>query len=410
MRKFALSFTNLEIWVIGLCVAASFISPRALPVALGSVLVFGLFRMIAHSQLSIRTPADWPIGLMILMAPVTCWASAAPEITIPQVFRLLAGIGIYYAIINWTISFNRMRWLLRGVWLAGLGLALYAFVSVQWGNTKLYFIPAAIYTQFPTLVTDTANPNVMAGNLVILLPCLLGVLLFSGKRLQWFDQGLSVLAASVITIVLILTQSRGGIFALGEILMLLVALRWKRGWILLAGAVVLVSAVVLFFGSTTILDVILANATLGGIDGRLEVWSRAVYMIQDFPFTGVGMGSYGRTADLLYPFFLYAPGTTSHAHNLFLQIAVDLGVPGLIAWLAIWILMLSTAFQLYRYGQARQDGLAGGLGAGFMCSQIALVSHGMLDAVTWGMVKPAPLVWVLWGLTVAGWYVYGRQR
>jgi putative inorganic carbon (HCO3(-)) transporter len=209
---------------------------------------------------------------------------------------------------------------------------------------------------------------------------------------------------------LILTQSRGGIFALGEILMLLVALRWKRGWILLAGAVVLVSAVVLFFGSTTILDVILANATLGGIDGRLEVWSRAVYMIQDFPFTGVGMGSYGRTADLLYPFFLYAPGTTSHAHNLFLQIAVDLGVPGLIAWLAIWILMLSTAFQLYRYGQARQDGLAGGLGAGFMCSQIALVSHGMLDAVTWGMVKPAPLVWVLWGLTVAGWYVYGRQR
>jgi putative inorganic carbon (HCO3(-)) transporter len=410
MRKLALSFTNLEIWVVGLCVAASFVSQRALPVAVGSALAFGLLRWIAYSRFSIRTPADWPIGLLILMVPVTCWATAVPEITISQGLRLLAGIGIYYAIINWTTSLARMRWLLRGVWLAGLLLALYAFISVQWGNTKLYFIPVAIYAQFPTLVSDTANPNVMAGILVILLPCALGVLLFSSRRLRWFDRGLSVLAASVITIVLILTQSRGGIFALGEILILLVVLRWKRGWILLAGAVVLVSAVILFYGSTTILDVILANATLGGIDGRLEVWSRAVYMIQDFPFTGVGMGSYGRTADLLYPFFLYTPGSVPHTHNLFLQIAVDLGIPGLTAWLAIWMLMTSTAFQLFRRGRALQDGWASGLGAGLLCGQLALVSHGMLDAVTWGMVKPAPLVWVLWGLTMASWYVYGRQK
>jgi putative inorganic carbon (hco3(-)) transporter len=410
MRKLVLSFTNLEIWVVGLCVAASFITPRALPVAVGSALAFRLLRWIAYSHVSLRTPADWPIGLLILMVPITCWASAAPEITIPQVLRLLAGIGIYYAIANWTTSFVRMRWLLRGVWLAGLLLAFYAFISVQWANTKLYFIPASIYTQFPTLVTDTANPNVMAGNLVILFPCALGVLLFSGKHLRWFDQGLSVLAASVIAIALILTQSRGGILALGEILILLVVLRWRWGWILLAGAVVVVCAVVLLFGPTTILDVILANATLGGIDGRLEVWSRAVYMIQDFPFTGVGMGSYGRTADLLYPFFLYAPGTSSHAHNLFLQIAVDLGVPGLVAWLAIWILMFNVTLSLYRHGRARQDGWAGGLGAALLCSQMALVSHGMLDAVTWGMVKPAPLVWVLWGLIVASWYVYGRRR
>jgi putative inorganic carbon (HCO3(-)) transporter len=409
MGKIALSLTNLEIWVVGLCVVGSFVSQRLLPVAVSSALVFALLRLIAHRRFSIPTPADWPISLLVLMVLVTCWVTAAPDITIPQVLRLLVGIGMYYAIVNWSTSTIRMRWLLRGLWLAGLLLALYAFISVQWADTKLYFIPASIYTQFPTLVTDTANPNVMAGNLVILFPCALGVLLFSGKHLRWFDQGLSVLAASVIVIVLILTQSRGGILALGEILILLVVLRWKRGWILLAGAVVLVGVVVFFSGPTTILDVILANATLGGIDGRLEVWSRAVYMIQDFPFTGVGMGLYGRTADLLYPFFLYAPGTSSHAHNLFLQIAVDLGVPGLIAWLAIWILMISTAFQLYRHGRARQDGWAGGLGAGLLCSQIALVSHGMLDAVTWGMVKPAPLVWVIWGFTVAGWYVYVKR-
>jgi putative inorganic carbon (HCO3(-)) transporter len=40
-----------------------------------------------------------------------------------------------------------------------------------------------------------------------------------------------------------------------------------------------------------------------------------------------------------------------------------------------------------------------------LCSQVALVVHGLTDAVTWGMVRPAPLVWALWGLAMASGYV-----
>jgi putative inorganic carbon (HCO3(-)) transporter len=409
MRKFASHLTPLEIWVVGLCVAASFISERILPFAVGAVAAFSLIRWISLGRLSVRTPADWPIFFIVLMVPVTLWATAVPDITVPQVLRLITGIGMYYAIINWSSSAWRMRWLLRGLWLAGLLLALYAFISVQWNTSKLHFIPAAIYSRFSIQVSDIANPNVMAGSLVIILPCVLGVLLFCGRRLGWFDLGLSVLATSIITIVLILTQSRWGILVFGASLMLLVVLRWKRGWWVLVCGVVLVCVVVITFGPKPVLNEISTNTTLGGIDGRLEVWSRAVYMIQDFPFTGVGMGSYGRVADLLYPFFMYASGSVQHAHNLFLQIAVDLGIPGLIAWLSIWILIMSTAYQLYRYGRAHQHSWVSGLGAGLLCSQFALGAHGMLEAVTWGMVKPAPLVWVIWGLTVACWYVYVRR-
>jgi short subunit fatty acids transporter len=42
-----------------------------------------------------------------------------------------------------------------------------------------------------------------------------------------------------------------------------------------------------------------------------------------------------------------------------------------------------------------------GLGAGLVLSQIALVLNGLTDAVTWGSVRSAPLVWFLWGLAVA---------
>jgi len=34
---------------------------------------------------------------------------------------------------------------------------------------------------------------------------------------------------------------------------------------------------------------------------------------------------------------------------------------------------------------------------------VGLVVNGILDAVTWGMVRPAPLVWLMWGAAMAAW-------
>ena len=110
-------------------------------------------------------------------------------------------------------------------------------------------------------------------------------------------------------------------------------------------------------------------------------------------------------ADLLYPFFLAAPGKIVHAHNLLLQIAVDLGIPGFIGWLSVWLGVCFTAFHLNRYGKSHQDNWAAALGAGFLGSQIALFTHGLMDAVTWGMIRPAPLVWGLWGTAIAAWLI-----
>jgi putative inorganic carbon (HCO3(-)) transporter len=162
-------------------------------------------------------------------------------------------------------------------------------------------------------------------------------------------------------------------------------------------------------GYKPMLETLTTTGSVSTLEGRQEIWSRAIFMIQDFAFTGIGMGTFGDVADAMYPFFLASPGSTPHAHNLFLQIAVDLGIPGLVAWLAIWMVMIAMAYQVYRHGRESQNGWASGLGAGLLCSQLALVSHGMLDAVTWGMVKPAPLVWALWGVTVASWYVYHKR-
>jgi putative inorganic carbon (HCO3(-)) transporter len=129
-------------------------------------------------------------------------------------------------------------------------------------------------------------------------------------------------------------------------------------------------------------------------------------MLQDFLFTGIGMGSFLETANRFYPFAAVNVTTGPkiyHVHNLFLQVALDLGAPGFLAWLAILVGVTWAAWQVYRTGRRSGQPFYACLGAGILASQAALIVHGMTDAVTWGMVRPAPIVWGLWGIAAAAW-------
>ena len=83
-----------------------------------------------------------------------------------------------------------------------------------------------------------------------------------------------------------------------------------------------------------------------------------------------------------------------HAHNLILQIAVDLGIPGLMAWLGVLCHVLRSAWRACR----SQDPILKVIGVGVLASQCAMLTHGMVDAAVWGMMRTAPLVWAVWGL------------
>jgi O-antigen ligase len=62
----------------------------------------------------------------------------------------------------------------------------------------------------------------------------------------------------------------------------------------------------------------------GTLASRLEVWQRGWMMVQDFAFTGIGIGTFNVVAHALYPFFIAAPDElVPHAHNQFLEVAVD---------------------------------------------------------------------------------------
>jgi putative inorganic carbon (HCO3(-)) transporter len=143
--------------------------------------------------------------------------------------------------------------------------------------------------------------------------------------------------------------------------------------------------------------------------GRLEIWSRAIWIVQDFPFTGVGMGLYGDVVEVLYPLFSFPPGEIPHAHNLFLQIAVDLGIPGLVVWLALVGHIGGACWCIYSHACRNNHLQAKVLATGQLCSGAALLIHGLVDAVTWGMVKPSILVWGIAGTIMATWRVQNES-
>jgi putative inorganic carbon (HCO3(-)) transporter len=406
VRLVARRLADLEIWSVGLAVAVGVIVPRTLPIVLSVALLWWGIRWLGYGRLSVRTPIDWSVALLGVMLPVTLWVTVIPDTTLPQVYRLLSGIALYYAIVNWTTNLARLRLLLVGVVVIGLLLAGIAPLTVQWGGGKLPLLPDALYTRLVPIVADTVNPNVMAGLLVLLLPLLLALTLFDGRHWSRLAYLLTLMSLPMMGGTLLLTQSRGALLALAAALMLLIGLRWRHGWLLtLMVVVALISAMVLV-GATPLLDLVTTSRTFGGFDKRIEIWSRAIYMIHDFPFTGIGMGAFGMVTDRFYPLFLTAPDTIPHAHNLFLQIAVDLGIPGLIAWVAIVLGILAGSWQVYRHGCMMGDGWVTGMGAGLLGSQVALLVHGLTDAVTWGMVRPAVLVWGIWGIAMANWQMY----
>jgi len=405
--RFIASFlASIEIWLVGMAVVASIIWPVFLPVTVAVAAFFWIIRWLAFGRISLRSPGDWAIVILVVMGLVTLWISQFPDRTQSQLLRLLSGIGLFYSIVNWGISKERYRLLILGIGFSGVSLAILAPITVGWSDHKLSLIPSGIFDNFPLVLPEPIHPNVMAGILVILLPIVFAILVFDWIELSLLARVSVVVACLVMFVILILTKSRRAWLAFSAVGFVLVMLRWRWGWIVSVLALVTAAIIVNSIGVTETLEALMVNNTLGGVTERMETWTRALYILNDFPLTSVGMGSFMETVDRLYPLFLQRPGVVDHAHNLFFQIGIDLALPGLVAWSAGLLLVVVMAWKLYRYGSRTHNPWVEGLGAGLFCSQLALSIHGLTDAVTWGMVRPAPVVWALWGLVISGWYVY----
>ena len=404
-----------ELWLLAL-IAGPLMFPERLgrAAALAALLapLPWLCRWWAHGYLTRRTPLDLCILGLMIMVPVSVWVSVDLTLTVPKLCGIFLGFVTYYAVVNGLCS-ARAIWLGAGfLVLMGVGVALLSLLGTDWGTTKLFALPG-LYERLPRLVQNVPrsvqggfHPNEVGGTLTLFVPyalaLALGTLEQPGGRRRWLLAGAWLAVIGLLAGVLIITKSRSSYIgvSIGLLALLLIWYR-RRCWVLIP--VVLVAALggIWFVGPERLSEFLFTLDITDSAQGRFEVWQRAVYMIQDFPFTGVGLAAFSRVGDLLYPLFLvssYEPGIL-HAHNLLLQVAVDLGLPGLIAYVG-WLLGYGAmTVTLWRQGPGVETrALAVGLG----CAMLAIQAFGLTDATAFSLgAKPGLAWWAMAGVLAA---------
>jgi len=139
-----------------------------------------------------------------------------------------------------------------------------------------------------------------------------------GAQLAWF------LALACLGAFILLSQSRGAALAL--VLTAVLAPLWfrDRHSRLIAIVAMLASGLAFYM----LYNVITAR----GSSFRPEIFQSVLQMIGEHPWTGLGMGAEYKVsaAGLLF----------DHSHNMFTHVAMELGLPGMLLWIAVWLFTL----------------------------------------------------------------------
>lgn len=355
----------------------------------------------------------------LVMLLVGILVTADPHLTLPKTTGLILGLTTWLFISRHATSKRHFE-IVSFLFLAlGLGFTILGILSANW----LFKIPVIsnIVRQIPqlTFLVPEAPPtgvqtNQIASTILIWIPLYYSLFLgyFADKKRLPKTIIIVVSVALILgTFLLLLTQSRSGYIGFtGGVFLLF--LMWRQ---LLPPAHKIkkaLTAVLLTGGASTLIGILILGpqtllsiwadpnqdslvGSLSTIGFRQEVWKWALAALSDFPFTGTGLGTFRIVVRRLYPIQIIPGYDIAHAHNIFLQTALDLGIPGLIAYLFI-------LGHIFRMGWivARDQVELRPLSLGILSGIAALHIFGLTDALALGA-KPGILLWIGFGLISA---------
>jgi O-antigen ligase len=106
---------------------------------------------------------------------------------------------------------------------------------------------------------------------------------------------------------------------------------------------------------------------------RLAHWQAALDMARDDLWTGVGFGNY----EAAYPRYalINFPDPLGHAHNYYINLLAEVGLPGLLVYLWLWLIIVAQTIRLGRRLAWPERGVAVGL----LAAWGALAVHHLVD-------------------------------
>ena len=302
--------------------------------------------------------------------------------------------------------------LLLALALAGTGL-LTGAERRRWQRHSVLVLGLAV-----AAFQQSLAPNELAGVLVLLIPAVVVMAVapaVKGTPGRGMIRLHGVLATLLLGGSLLHGQSRSGLGALALVLGPLLLTLGGRGRRVFVAGLVMALLLLPVVGLDSLLELMIYDEKIQRLDvfsfltGRPHIWQRATLALEDFGTLGAGLATGGPLTAALYPYSRLAHGVAfEDVHNLYLQSALDLGVPGSVAFLGLVTLALLRLGRVIRRGDENDQGerndrgeeadraWALALGAGLL----AHLLFSIFDSVALG--SPGSLVtWALLGLSWA---------
>ncbi len=400
MQRPAAIVTSAE-WLIVGAIAPALLFPtpaRLLVLAVIPVVWWCARRTTGHAIPP--TPLNVVLGVLLVMVAVSLFATVDVRSSLGKVAGVCLGVLVFWSANRWITGRDRL-WTAMGLYvIAGSGLAVIGLLGTRWMGK--FPVLGGLVAHLPGVIRGVPGaeegfqPNGVAGVLILFIPVQWALLADTWRRPapQRRLFGVQVALLALTTMTLALTQSRGawlGIVA-ASLLAVALATRRTRAWTALV-VLPLALAGLLYAGPGRVAGWVVNQAGAGMSDntvGRPELWATAITMLREFPLTGVGMNGFRRVMPVLHPTNTAARGMDDvHAHNHLLQAGLDLGIPGLVAYLALWILCGALLAAVMTRAETESDRrLARGFG-------VALLAHflfSMTDSIALGA-KAGVLFW-----------------
>jgi putative inorganic carbon (HCO3(-)) transporter len=369
-----------------------------LALALGAWLLRGL----AHREIRLPlVPLLWPLLIFVGWAATSLLWAQSFEYAIPEVIKWVEVVLIMLVVVD-ARDRRSLGWVIAGVLASG---ALQAALGIwQFGlrgvGPETFKISGHLYRAYGSF----EQPNPYAGYIGMIWPVAAGLLIGQVSNIKYqISRGCVVshlasrllplaTCALLLVVALVFSWSRGAwMGALAAVVVMAAALP-RRIWLGVSGvalaAAVLFSANAIgalpgavrarltdFTQQAQVFDVrgVGINDANYAVLERLAHWQAAGEMIRYHPWTGVGFSNY----EPAYPQYALMnwPVPLGHAHNYYLNVGAELGIPGLLAYLLLWGVILWQTLRVLRRGSGWQRGLALGL----LGAWAHLAAHNLFD-------------------------------
>ena len=350
-----------------------------------------------------RMPLLLPLSIFTGWAAVTMlWA---PDFTfgLPEVLKWIELTLLALFVVD-TARRRGVKWIVFGLLLSAIVQALVGVYEARLRGIgpEGFLLSEGVYRAYGSF----EQPNPFGGFIGLNLPIGLTVAAYCVGRIPsaWKSRNtqylirttlyaaLALLVAVLLAIALYLSFSRGAWLGAVAALLAMELFLPRRRWI---GLVVISGLIVAGIGLSAagLLPAAIADrfADVGalidapdvrgvGINDanyalieRLAHWQAAVNMIEAQPWTGVGFSNYQPVYEQYR--LLNWPAPLGHAHNIYLNIAAETGLPGLAAYAVLWIAIFALTLRAIR----DRRGVDRALALGLLGAWVHLSVHHLFD-------------------------------